>query len=652
MCGICGVVSVKGLAASDYAAVRRMAATMVHRGPDDYGEYASGNIMIAMRRLSIIDVEGGHQPLSSEDGAVILIANGEIYNHVELRERLIGLGHVFRTRSDCETIIHAYEQYGLNFVTLLRGMFALALFDRRHGRLVLVRDRMGEKPLYLWEQNGVLVFASELRALLASLYMPFELDAASIGCYFALQYVPQPRCAVTNVRKLAPGTMLVVNTTTGQSVQHCYWQMEDAAPMEGRPGPLLSKELDEIGRLIIRSDVPVGVALSGGLDSSIVAALAKKHSSQQVRAFTVGYDGRPECDERSAARELADHLEMPSMEVEICSADVVRDFTSLNFMRDEPIADISGYGYYRVMKEASDKGVSVMLQGQGGDELFWGYPWVAAAAAETDRKMQLFTRPAEAAVTYLRISKPEVESLWHFRHWVFSGGGLGSELSCLFRDLKSRHDSAVFYELAPDYLEAWRKLEGWNQALSVLATHVLDQTFGLRKESARVELTRLICDVYLLGNGIPQADRLGMAASVEPRLPLLDYRFVETVVGLRKMGVAENLSDPKSWLKDSVQDLLPEWVLLRPKRGFTPPLRDWYACLFREYGEQLREGELLQRGLLPRDVLRVLSLGKDITRGVAPFSFKALILENWCRSITDMIKDIKGRVQERVSLAP
>lgn len=366
MCGICGVVSAAPLTETERAQVRAMNASLRHRGPDGAGEFVHARVALAMRRLSIIDLTGGGQPLFNEDRSLALIANGEIYNDLELRAGLIARGHSFRSGSDCETILHLYEDYGPDCVRHLRGMFAFALWDAGQRRLMLARDRMGEKPLYLVEHAGQLWFASELRALLTAGVAELSLDPNAIDHYFHFQYVPEPATPLQGVRKLDAAELCLVETDPWRICERRYWCMEDSPPLEGNPATRLRERLVEVSRLVVRADVPVGVALSGGLDSSAVAALAAVHYPGTLHAFSVGYPGRPASDERADARALAQHLELHYHEVELETSELVAHFPTLVDAQDDPIADIAGLGYASLSCRARECGVPVLLQGQGG----------------------------------------------------------------------------------------------------------------------------------------------------------------------------------------------------------------------------------------------------------------------------------------------
>jgi asparagine synthase (glutamine-hydrolysing) len=613
-----------------------MQNAMFHRGPDGEGAYFDENMGIAMRRLSIIDVAHGAQPLFDEHKAVALVANGEIYNAPELREGLEKRGHHFATGSDCEVIAHLYEESGIDCVQVLRGMYAFALWDTKLKRLILARDRMGEKPLYLYEFDGGLIFASEMKALLSSGLVPFELDPAGVDLFFHYQYVPEPFTAVRGVRKLEAATVLTVDVAPWWKSERTYWRMEEAPPLTGDPVELIRARLDEVGRLIVRSDVPVGVALSGGLDSSAIAALAANKYPGTIHAFSVGYPGRPECDERADAKRLANHIGLPFHDVELRMDEMVDAFPELNSWRDDPIADISGYGYYRVMKLAKDHHVPVVLQGQGGDELFWGYDWVRRAVGESRRKQLLQQFGPVALMCYLRTCLPEGLRPWQLRLWAEAGFGMGKGFRDYKRDRISTPEQLVFYDLLADFREA---ASGVNDLYTgtfkdQLEPGLVGRPFSkkLPWQNIEVALTRMITDTYLRENGVVQGDRLSMASSVELRLPLLDHVLVETVVGLRKT-YSDSRSDPKLWLRSAVAPLLPDWVRSRKKRGFTPPLRDWHDAIFKVHGINLQGGFLVDSKVLSEESALMLSKGYFTPGAVAPLSFKALVLETWCREM-------------------
>jgi asparagine synthase (glutamine-hydrolysing) len=516
-------------------------------------------------------------------------------------------------------------------------MFAFALWDARRERLLLARDRMGEKPLYLYQTDGGLIFASEMKALLQSGLVAFELDNVNVDLYFHYQYVPEPRTAVKGVHKLQAAHLLTVDLDPWTVQETSYWCMQDAPALDGDPAQLVRAQLDAVSRLVIRSDVPVGVALSGGLDSSAIAALAVRHYPGKMHAFSVGYADVPGSDERADARALADHLGMPFHDVELTTRDMVAAFPEMTYWRDDPIADIAGYGYYAVMRLAREHDVPVVLQGQAGDELFWGYAWLRRAATETLLKQLLLEWGLPALPRYLFQRGPERRR--KDRGLLYAWAKAALETRAGWQTFR-RHwasDSAkmVFYDLVPDFRTAQREMDTIYAPAHADAVRERAHPCALFScpqpwPDVIVHLTQLVSETYLLSNGIVQGDRLSMTASIEQRLPLVDHHLVETVIGLRKARPDHQLP-PKARLKAAVADLLPAWVLDRPKRGFTPPVNEWHTALFKAYGPDLVGGYLVEAGILRAEAARDLATGRFPQGAVAPLSFKALVLEEWCR---------------------
>lgn len=639
MCGIAGILTREPLRPSQLDQLALMSQAMIHRGPDGVGDFRAPHVALTMRRLSIIDVSTGWQPLYDEDESVALIANGEIYNYVELRKQLRDRGHTFKTNGDCEVIVHLYQEHGARCVDHLRGMFAFALWDKRKQTLLLGRDRMGEKPLYLYERDGMLVFGSELKTLLRAGIVPFRLEPSAIDRYFHYQYVPDPETPIQGVRKLRAGHILTATPNPWTVEETCYWRMEDAPPLEGDPAELIRAELETVSGLVIRSDVPVGIALSGGLDSSAIAVLAARKSPETMHAFTAGYPGRPHSDERADARALADHLRMTFHEVEISTPEMVQSFPDVVGWQDDPITDISGYAYWAISKAARENGVPVLLQGQGGDELFWGYTWVREAVRQSVRKSLLGTRTPQLG-DYLELTWPK---MWPRRaplDWLTSLAGLRSSIANYHRDRTSPPERLVFYDLTPQFQAAAGSVHaiykpGVRESLGESTPSDLF-TIPLPWTQLDAVITRLICQTYLLENGIAQGDRLSMASSVELRLPLVDYRLVETVIGLRKAHSDVGLP-PKTWFKQAIEDVVPDWVRRRPKRGFQPPVRVWHRALFAKYGHLLRDGVLVQHGIIKPEAAERFAEGVFPITEVTSLSFAALVLEVWCRQSLSQI---------------
>lgn len=565
MCGISGHLARRGTARSDL--VRTMTEALKHRGPDGMNFYDTAEVSLGFNRLAIIDPGGSWQPFINHDSTIVLIVNGEIYNYRELRKDLLSKGHVFRSKGDCEVILHLYEEHGTLFLDRLRGMFALALWDERMGRLLLARDRLGEKPLYLRESPDGLLFASEAKALIAA-GVDVELEPRSVNAYFHLEYVTEPDSILRGVQKIPAGHLITVNTKDWAIHDRPYWLLNAAEARADRPDHVIADLLRELSPLVAHADQPIGVALSGGIDSSIVAALAARDADIRPKAFSVGYTGHRGIDERELARSFANELDMEFHEIELGPASVVRLFPQVVAAWDDPIADMAGICYFAVMRSAREAGVRVMLQGQGADELFWGYPWVREAMRRADR---------------------------------------GS--------------APIFYELDPDFREA--RDDGpryYGEAMRGLTPPLFPPT----------PPDQLIMSTYLRENGIAQGDRLSMANSVELRLPFVDHHLVDAVIGLRK-AAPDHHEPPKHRLREAVRFLLPTAIIDRPKRSFSPPIKQWYEILFASYGELLLEGELVRRGIISPAAARELTKAHFPPGGGSPFAFKALALEMWCR---------------------
>ncbi len=626
-----------GLTPSDLERVDRLSRALRHRGPDDLGASRAGGVVIGMRRLAIIDPRHGRQPLWNEDRTICVVANGEIYNFVELRRDLEARGHRFATGSDCETIVHLYEDLGDDCLGRLRGMFAFALHDRRNGRVLLARDRLGEKPLYIVEHEGQLTFASELGALVRSGALAFELDPCAVRDYLLWGFVPEPRSAVSGARKLPAGCKLTVETDRWSVDESRWWSLLEAPPVYEPPADAIGKVLDETAELVIRSDVPVGVALSGGVDSSLVAAMARRRGPS-VQAFTVGYPGTDRHDEWPQAAETAAQLGIHNHHrIEVATSDAVSLFPAACAARDEPNADISGPGYLAIMRAARDRGVPVLLMGQGGDELFWGYPWTLGAIRATERKARLLRGEADLT-DYLRLSRPPA-SYTGAIDWALGGCGLLEGARALQRDRRTDPRRIVFWDHRPLWSAAERASR---RSLCADVLHHCGegdaaQVFTGPHLWTRPDLsiTNLLVSTYLLSNGINQADRLSMSASVECRLPLIDFRLAEVVVGLRKATPDWGLGG-KHWLMQAAKSRVPRDVLARRKRGFTPPWRDWTKAIFRAHGERLAAGHLVRSGILTsRSAARLARRPIDFMGRPDPIAMPLLMLESWTSSLLD-----------------
>ncbi len=611
MCGIAGMISFAPLTEGERRTVSMMNQALVHRGPDSQGIAGDAHVTLAMRRLSIIDVFGGQQPLYNETGTVAVVCNGEIYNYVELKDELLKKGHRFSSKSDVEVIVHLYEDMGTEFLSALRGMFAIALWDADRNRVLLARDRMGEKPLYWYRDlRDRLWFSSEMKSLLQGIreYQP-TVSMSSVRSFLTYQYIPEPRTMFEGVFKLPAGHYLDVSVGQVERLPQPYWNYLAAPETEGDPIQCIRHELEAACRIMGRSDVPVGVALSGGVDSAAVAALSAKHYPRTLQAFSVGYAGRPGTDERARAAEIADHLKIPFYEIELAAEDVVRSFPQLVSAMDDPIADIAGYGYYAVSALAREHGVPVLLSGLGGDELFWGYPWIRDLVVEHERRRRSWGAPK-----------------WLHKILVARSDGCRQlVLNRLHEDLR--------------IADAWSR-ELLNSASgSCPVSDVSEEWIQCAEDkSIALPLSQLLNQTWLVSNCLALADRVSMAHSVEMRLPLLDAGLVERVVGFRKNGMRD-WEKPHKWLLiEAVKDVVPERILARPKQGFTPPVQEWYDAICQRYGCLMRDGWLVERGVVPKTYME-----NALASASSHATYKLVLLEVWCRMF------VEGHTPEEVA---
>jgi asparagine synthase (glutamine-hydrolysing) len=598
MCGISGLISINKIDDTDSSLVRKMNQRLVHRGPNSEGFFAADHVMLAMRRLSIIDLEGGQQPLFNEAQDIVLVCNGEIYNHHELRAELEARGHRFSSHSDSETIIHAYEEYGINCLAKLRGMFAFALWDRKNNKLLLARDRMGEKPLYFHRDGtGRLWFSSELRSLTAVMAKAPRLTPEGFNLFLTFQYVPEPITPIDGVEVLPAGYFIELSPSSVYAVSQPYWDLSQAHEDASDPVAVTEEILDSACRLMGSADVPVAVALSGGIDSSLVAALTARHyPTDQLHAFTIGYKGRPDTDERSFAASLAKELGIGFTEVELDTKDVIEGFPELMAAMDTPIGDIAAFGYYSVSKAAREAGYPVLLSGMGGDEFFWGYEWVRDALTRNE------------ALLAGNTTNPS----WWKR---------------LFG--KKQGEKPDFFGIHPDLSngDVWsRSLMPPEARKSLPVGYWLDQASLDLSQPMHLAVSNLLNRTWLRSNCLALADRMSMAHSVEMRLPLLDFELINRVTGMRNEGLVD-WNKPHKWLLvEALRDALPADVLARKKQGFTPPVRNWMKGIVKRFGQLLEDGALVRQGLVEPSMVRGGASGFDL-----PFLYKLVFLECWTR---------------------
>ncbi len=597
MCGICGIISPFPIEDSLSSIVRQMNTFLEHRGPDSDGTFACEHLMLAVRRLSIVDLVGGTQPLFNETGKIAIVCNGEIYNHTELRSELKSRGHIFSSYSDVETIVHAYEEYGISCLNRLRGMFAFALWDSDRDRLVIARDCMGEKPLYFCrDYKGRLWFSSELRSLSLSMDRRVKLTREAFNLFLTFQYVPEPITPLEDVCVLPAGHYLELTPGKINIEPQSYWDLCDAYEDPSQPVKVVKDCLDKACHLMGTADVPVAVALSSGIDSSLVAAITARHYPGKLHAFTVGYQGRPRTDERDFSETLARELGIGFTAVELKNQEVTDNFSAMVAAMDTPIGDIAAYGYYSVSQAARRAGFPVLLSGMGGDEFFWGYQWVRDAVIRNEAL--LAGHPLKFPWWKRLIGRKPSDKLDFF--------GVHSDLVNGDTWSRSLMPDAVCSSLAPGF---WLECTG------------LDLSQPMHRA-----VSALLNRTWLRSNCLALVDRMSMAHSVEMRLPLLDIELVNSVTGMRNAGL-EDWNKPHKWLLiEALQDSLPKAVLSRKKRGFTPPVHVWMKNVVKRFSPLIKEGSLVRQGLIDP-----VQAGKNLSRFNMFFLYKLTLLECWAR---------------------
>jgi asparagine synthase (glutamine-hydrolysing) len=619
MCGIAGFVepstlaSPLGLEASG-ALVRRMCDVIRHRGPDDEGTRIDAGVALGMRRLSIIDLSTGHQPIHNEDRTVWIVFNGEIYNFRELRIELELAGHRFYTATDTEVIVHAYEQWGRDAIARLRGMFGLAIWDARSRTLLVARDRIGIKPMYYATVNGRLYFGSELKSLLEAPDLPRDLDANALDHYLSFLYTPRDRSIFKSVRKLPPGHLLT--WTDGRLAVDQYWQLPVAETFRGSEEDAVRQlrvVLSDAVRSHLMSDVPLGAFLSGGIDSSLVVGLMSEFSSSRVKTFSIGFD-EPAFDELDHARRVAVHFGTDHHEF-VVKPDGVSILDRLVSHFDEPFADSSAIPTWYV-SEMARRHVTVVLSGDGGDELFGGY----------ERYL-----PHPRVVAFDRYSPRALRRVAGIAAARLPHGTRGKNfLRHVGRDDRGRYLDAIRFFgadekpalLMPDVLRAIDTLDP-----ETLLARRFERFSELPWPS---QMMRFDAETYLPEDVLTKVDRMSMAHSIESRVPLLDNQVIEFASTLPASLKIKN-GRRKHVLKEVAATLLPRDILNRKKQGFGVPLGTWFCGNLRElFADTLLSPSSLQRGYFqPAFVRRIVDEHLAGTRDHTLRLWQLVVFEKW-----------------------
>ncbi|HEY5446174.1 MAG TPA: asparagine synthase (glutamine-hydrolyzing) [Pyrinomonadaceae bacterium] len=620
MCGIVGLVRNDGKPI-DEGLLARMNEAIRHRGPDEDGFYVNGSVGLAMRRLAIIDLKSGQQPIHNRDRTAWIVFNGEIYNYLELREKLEKLGHTFYTNSDTEAIVHAYDQYGSDCPKHLRGMFAFAIWDERTQELFLARDRVGKKPLLYAEVNGQLVFGSEFSAILLHPDVSKEIRPEAIDCYLSFMCVPAPLTAYRAIKKLEPGHSL--RWRKGELKTERYWQPDFSKKLdigEEEAGERAIEILRDAVKVRLMSEVPLGAFLSGGIDSSAVVALMSQESSEKVKTFSIGFEEQ-DFSELQHAKRIAEHVGADHHEF-IVRPDAVEILPMLVEHYGEPYADSSAVPTYYVARETR-RHVTVALNGDGGDESFAGYErYIAMGLTEKYRKVPAFFRESLIKEAVNRIPTSPIR-----KSTVNSAKRL-LEVVSKPRVNRYMHWMSVFNEglKEPLYSEAFRE-----QTDRAFAASFLDTWFKKANGNGPVD-TLLLTDLmtYLPNDLLVKVDIATMAVSLEARSPFLDHHVIEFAASLPERLKLRRLTT-KYLLKKVLRRLLPAENLDRRKMGFGVPIGHWFRGKMQPFlREVVLSDKALRRGFFKPEVVK--QLVEQHTRSERDYSHQLwtlLMLELW-----------------------
>src|SRR6266702_85502 len=621
MCGICGVFNLQSGEPVSRDLIAQMTDLISHRGPDESGMYLDGPVGLGSTRLSIIDLSNGHQPISNETGDVWIVFNGEIWNYKALRKEFLEKGHRFRTNSDTETIIHAYEEYGVDCIAHLHGMFGLAIWDVTRRRLLLARDRVGKKPLYYTRVDGNLVFASEIKSLLCHPQVKRRADVQALADFLSVRYVPGPATLFANISKVLPGHLILFEN--GEIKEHCYWDFTFGKTEDHPVEDYIQGIRQHINRAVeerLMADVPLGAMLSGGVDSSIITGIMSQLMNEPVKTFAVGFDV-PGYSELPYARLVAQHFGTEHHDLIVKCSDLSAYWPLLTWHRDEPVSEPSDIGVYLVSKLAKQY-VKVVLSGEGGDELFAGYPkyivdWLARYYQILPAHMrdQLISPLLERLPYNMRklkmtaraLSQPAPER-WMNWFGVFNGQ---LKTNLLSARTKASIDS--------DSSQAFRR---W-----------------LEKNPQRDDLSSMLyldTKIWLPDNLLMKGDKMTMAASLESRIPLLDYKLIEFAASIPS-HIKVKPFKTKYFLKRAYADFLPESILTRKKMGFNVPISNWFRGEQRNLITRLLLSERARsRGFLSNEF--VASLLSDHLESRTQYGNQLFILaslELWFRVFID-----------------
>jgi asparagine synthase (glutamine-hydrolysing) len=619
MCGISGIIYTDKNRKTETAVLKRMTDAIYHRGPDDEGFYINNNVGLGFRRLSIIDLAAGHQPLSNENSSIQLIFNGEIYNYLEQRESLLKKGHKFKTVSDTEVILHLYEEYGVDCLKYLRGMFAFVIWDNNKQQLFCARDRFGIKPFYYYTDSEKFVFGSEIKAILKSGNIDKSLSGDALDSYFAFGYITSDLSIYEKVKKLQPAHYLLLSFKDKLTIDiKKYWEIRfepNYTKTENQWAEEIEESLSEAVKLHMVADVPLGAFLSGGIDSSSVVALMAKHSALPIKTFSIGFKEK-EFNELQYAREVAKRYNCEYHE-QIIEPEAVSLLPKLVNAYDEPFADSSAIPTYYVSKLAREY-VTVALSGDGGDELFAGYN-------EYSSLKNIYSKAYNFKSPLLN------KLLWGNIHKIIPEGSKGSY-------------TTHFLSKNKEYLGAYSTIYSNEERQKLILNNSFASNHTNASESFKIEILKtatgndfitslqhLDLHTYLVDDILTKVDRVSMLNSLETRVPFLDHKFAEL-----SFQIPWNLKlkgeDQKYIFKKAMASKLPASTLNHPKQGFAVPLSMWFKDNLAEYvKDTLLSPNSLLSAYLNKDYIRKIVEDKASKSGYRTRIWSLLFFEEWLK---------------------
>lgn len=618
MCGICGIYNFDPANQVINDQLDKMNTMMTHRGPDASGTFIHKNIGMGHRRLKIIDLEGGIQPMYSEDQNIVVVFNGEIYNFREVKKNLEAKGYKFNTNSDTEVIIYAYLEYGESCVEYFRGMFGIAIYDKRNKQLFLIRDRLGIKPIYYYKDEKQFIFSSEIKPILEVLSSKPGVHLPSLDFYMSVGYVPGEDTMLEGIKKLKPGHTLLIKNDVFKI--QSYWDLEDL-PSKDISFNQAIEEFEELAResvsLRLISDVPLGAFLSGGLDSSAIVSLMSETSNAPVKTFSVGYRDSPESNELGYAKIIADHFKTDHHEFYLEPMDFFNSIDTLIHYTEEPIVESAAIALYQLSKLAKEH-VTVILSGEGGDEILAGYP--LHQIMPKVNKLHQLAKYIPNSILNIIASKSEKKS--KYIDWV--NLPLNKRYQSISNDVTSTIKSNMY---SNEYL-----INSHNNTTA----YYTDLFEHISSGSDLRKMTYTDIKSWLPDDLLVKADKMTMAASLELRVPLLDHKLVE-YTSLLPDKFRLNGNQGKYLLKKFMEKRIPHEIIYRKKQGFPVPIADWFRNeLYDKTREILLDKSSLDRGYFKPDYIEgILTRHKSGTEDLSRRIFTLLNLELWHRKFID-----------------